>query len=250
MKKLILSLALTTVVGAFANDGDTYAEYGGEISLWPKDPGLFLFVNAQSRLPESSLAKPVKSLADEFYIDIRIKKGSGEAFDIRKSSALLKSYGAKGGIWIVDDPFLPVSLAAIEDGWGVLNVAPLLADAPAADRLERRLYKIVNRIFAEIHGVSDPLMMPACVTKQAVGIAGIDELACIDYSPEADSKISGFLAKLGYKQKKFGTYQDACEEGWAPKPTNAVQKAIWDKVHQLPTSPLTIKRESERKEKK
>lgn len=247
MKKLILSLALTTVVSAFATDKDPYAEYGGEISLWPKDPGLFLFVNAQTKLADEKLAKPIKKLADEFYIDIRAKNVPSETFDIRKSPAMLKSYGAKGGIWVVDDPLLPVSLAAIEDGWGILNVAPLLADAPADAKLDKRLVKIVNRLFGEIHGVSDPTMMPACVTKQAVGLAGVDELVCADYSPDADSKISGFLAKLGYKQRKYGTYQDACEEGWAPKPTNAVQKAIWDKVHQLPTKPLTIQRESERK---
>ena len=59
MKKLILSLALTTVVSAFATDKDPYAEYGGEISLWPKDPGLFLFVNAQTKLADEKLAKPI-----------------------------------------------------------------------------------------------------------------------------------------------------------------------------------------------
>ena len=176
MKKLILSLALTTVVSAFATDKDPYAEYGGEISLWPKDPGLFLFVNAQTKLADEKLAKPIKKLADEFYIDIRAKKVPSETFDIRKSPAMLKSYGAKGGIWVVDDPLLPVSLAAIEDGWGILNVAPLLADAPADAKLDKRLVKIVNRLFGEIHGVSDPTMMPACVTKQAVGLAGVDEL--------------------------------------------------------------------------
>ncbi|MBR4617332.1 MAG: hypothetical protein IKO55_17115, partial [Kiritimatiellae bacterium] len=73
---------------------------------------------------------------------------------------------------------------------------------------------------------------------------GVDNLVCATYSPEACSKISNFLALAGYKRCNVGTYYDACEEGWAPPPTNAVQKAIWDKVHQLPTKPLTIKRES------
>ena len=157
MKKLMFTLALTTVVSAFATDKDPYAEYGGEISLWPKDPGTFLFVNAQSRLSEAMWAKPIKLLRDEFNVDIRTKAVSSETFDIRKSSALLKGYGAIGGIWIVDDPLLPVSLAAIESGWGVLNVAPILADTPAADKLDKRFRKVVNRLFAEIHGVSDPL---------------------------------------------------------------------------------------------
>ena len=44
-------------------------------------------------------------------------------------------------------------------------------------------------------------------------------------------------------------YRKACEEGWAPQPTNDVQKAIWDKVHAMPTEPLKIKPETKKQEK-
>ena len=30
------------------------------------------------------------------------------------------------------------------------------------------------------------------------------------------------------------------QQGWAPAPTNEVQQAIWDKVHQIPDKPITI----------
>ena len=250
MKRLMFS-AMLAATAALASSADDLAEYGGEISLWPKDPGLFLFVNAQKRVSADALEAPVGALAGEFYIDMRMKQVEPVAqFDIRKAAAELAAFGAKGGIWIVDDPLLPVSLAATESGWGVLNVFPLLADAPGAEKLGKRLLKFASRLFADIHGASDPVMMPGCVTKQAVGLEGVDALNCSTFSPEATSKVSSFLAKMGYKQKKQGTYLDACEEGWAPAPTNAVQKAIWDKVHQLPTKPLTIKRESERRGKK
>ena len=36
------------------------------------------------------------------------------------------------------------------------------------------------------------------------------------------------------------TYKRACREGWAPTPTNDVQRAIWEKVHAIPDKPLTI----------
>ena len=36
------------------------------------------------------------------------------------------------------------------------------------------------------------------------------------------------------------TYIKACEEGWAPAPTNDIQKAIWDKVHAAPKNPMKI----------
>ena len=44
-------------------------------------------------------------------------------------------------------------------------------------------------------------------------------------------------------------YLVAVQEGWAPQPTNDVQKAIWDKVHALPTEPIKIKPEEKKTEK-
>ena len=51
------------------------------------------------------------------------------------------------------------------------------------------------------------------------------------------------------KPYRLTTYRKACEEGWANPPTNDVQKAIWDKVHALPTEPLKIKPEEKKTEK-
>ena len=45
---------------------------------------------------------------------------------------------------------------------------------------------------------------------------------------------------LGAYVKRRTSYQKACEEGWAPLPTNDVQKAIWDKVHAVPKNPMKI----------
>lgn len=236
MKKLMIAFALAAA-SAFAADDD--AQYGGQIKVWPKDPGLFLFVNAQSRVSGDPIEKPVAALAREFRIDIR-KIAGGAGLDVRKVPEELKKLGAKGGIWIVDDPVLPVCLSATEDGWGVINVAPILADSPDAAKVEKRMLKYINRTFGNIHGVGDSLMMPGCVMKLAVGVAGVDALECPTFSPEAHGKISNWLLKSGYKSFKSGLYYDACEEGWAPAPTNAVQKQIWDKVHQMPTKPIKI----------
>jgi hypothetical protein len=35
-------------------------------------------------------------------------------------------------------------------------------------------------------------------------------------------------------------YKLACEEGWAPAPTNEYQKAIWDETHAIPANPMKI----------
>ena len=247
MTKTIALLLFSAASPVFLGAADADIELGGDIAVWPKDPGRFLFVNSQKRVDSATLGKPIERLCSDFAVNI--VKVDGAAPDIRTIPASLNGLGANGAIWIVDDPALPISLTAPENGWGILNVAPLLADSPDAAKLEKRVSKFVFRTFANINGIGDSAMMPACVMKQAVGVEGVDSLVCATYSPEACAKIASFLAMSGYKRCNVGTYYDACEEGWAPPPTNAVQKAIWDKVHQLPTKPLTIRRESERKGK-
>lgn len=242
MKKIIA--IVTAFIVGFVLAGD---ELGGNIVVWPKDPGLFLFVNCQTQLSEKQVQESVSKLAREFSIDVRAVEGVFPG--IKGVTTELVNLKAKGAIWIIDDESMPVSLTAAEDGWGVLNVAKILKDNPDQQKLSKRFTKYINRTFAYVNGVSDSPMMPACVMNQAVGMAGVDALLCSTYSPEACSKIANYITLAGYKRCRRGTYYDACEEGWAPKPTNEVQKKIWDKVHQLPTKPLVIKPESKRKMK-
>lgn len=55
------------------------------------------------------------------------------------------------------------------------------------------------------------------------------------------------MAKWGALWKRFGVkkearvpYSLACQQGWAPAPTNEYQKAIWNKIHAMPTAPIKI----------
>ena len=243
MKRLVLS-AVASCAAALAYAAEP-ADLGGNLEIWPKDHGTFLFVNTQPVVPTTPFVRIVKRLSDDFNIDIRLI--SGDTPDLRAVPTRLAELNAKGAIWIVNEPMLPLVLAACENGWGILNVAPILADAPSQEKIDGRIVRVANRLFAYIHGAYDSTMMPQCVLKEAHGIDGIDALICRDYSPEAFSKVSSFLAGAGYRQARRGTYYDACEEGWAPAPTNDVQKAIWDKVHQMPTKPIRILPESKRR---
>ena len=241
MNRIVFATAVFAACAALGGDDD---DLGGDIVVWPKDPGRFLFVNAQKKVADEVLARPVSSVSADFGIDVR--KVEGAAPDLHAVPETLRKLGAKGALWIVDDPSLPIALVAAEDGWGVLNMAPLTKDSPDSEKLGKRVAKFIYRTFANINGIGDSSMMPACVMKQAVGVEGVDNLVCATYSPEACSKIGCYLKMAGYKRCNRGTYYDACEEGWAPAPTNAVQKAIWDKVHALPTAPLKIKPEAKK----
>ena len=237
MKKMAIAAAALCACSLFAAE----EEDGGQLEIWPKDHGRFLFVNAQSAVKKELLEAPVSVISSEFSFDVKLVEGTAPV--ARAAQAELKKLGAKGAMWIVNDPALPISLCACEDGWAFLNVASFADDK---EKLARRCEKLVFRTFANIHGIGDSQMMPQCVMKTAVGLAGIDELVCREYSPEAIMKIGAFMAQAGYKQCRRGSYYDACEEGWAPLPTNDVQKAIWAKVHAMPTQPIRILPESKR----
>ncbi len=218
-------------------------DLGGYIRFVPKDAGKFFFVNGQSVVERDVILAEVNRIAQDVNFDIQMIEGS--APDIQNVSERLQCLGAKGAVWIVNDIKLPRVLAAIEDGWAILNVAQMVKDVDR-EKINNRMIKEMNRTFAVIHGAMDPVMMPACALKPAVGLNGLDALVCKEMSPMTVAKVSFYMVGAGYKKVKSGTYYDACEEGWAPAPTNEMQKAVWDKVHQLPTKPLSIMRESER----
>ena len=71
---------------------------------------------------------------------------------------------------------------------------------------------------------------------------GVQEL---DFAQEKlpidiQDSIKKYLSAAGVTPLRRTIYRRACQEGWAPAPTNDVQKAIWDKVHAIPKTPMKI----------
>ena len=54
------------------------------------------------------------------------------------------------------------------------------------------------------------------------------------------SKIDASAEKRGLRPEIVAEYYEACEQGWAPPPTNDVQKAIWEATHTVPATPMKI----------
>ena len=72
-----------------------------------------------------------------------------------------------------------------------------------------------------------------------------------EYKESISSAVKAVRSPLcaSVTQRSVTNYRTAVKEGWAPQPTNDVQKAIWDKVHAMPTEPLKIKSETKKQEK-
>ena len=69
-----------------------------------------------------------------------------------------------------------------------------------------------------------------CVMRDIQSLSDLDEKPIAIISPEPLMRIDPTLRKLGLAKTRRATYKRACEEGWAPAPTNDWQKAVWQKV--------------------
>lgn len=74
----------------------------------------------------------------------------------------------------------------------------------------------------------------------------LDRIPVLQPCPEPFNKMIDSAKAYGINTIAIATYRTACQQGWAPAPTNDVQKAIWDEVHTLPSEPIKIKPESKK----
>ena len=142
---------------------------------------------------------------------------------------------------------VPALLAAPEEAWAQVNVKPLLADNPDETTLRQRTIKEMWRALGLSLGCAYSATQP-CVMSEVRSLSDLDAIPRI-MGPEAQSKVDVTARRRGVVPIQYVSYRQACEEGWAPAPTNDVQKAIWDKVHAMPTEPIKIKPEEKKTEK-
>ncbi len=185
----------------------------------------------------------IRGIADQFntglniYIDFSDLEPNDNPFKLAENALAIPHTGI--ATIIVDDPNLPPLLSAMENGWAILNIRHLRDDLPPKAVYELRLRKEINRAFALAAGAGLSFNKP-CVMEPVYKMSDLDAISFPVMSPEAMSKVSQACAKRGIAPVRIETYRTACKEGWAPAPTNDVQKAIWKETHTIPDKPLTI----------
>ena len=186
--------------------------------------GRVTFANRQTRLAESEIASACET----------IEKAT-------KCKAVIgTSEGAKVLIEVIDDLTSPIMTAYPEDYKAVVNVGKL--DKNLKGKALERFYpsrcrKELLRAFCFACGAGG-----SQYPNNIMAIGDITELDLYDEFIPGDtaSTCELRLAKVGVTPIRFATYAKACREGWAPSPTNDQQRAIWDKIHQIPDKPMTI----------
>ena len=226
-----------------ANRARQLAAQGGLVTK--VTPGKVIrVVNAQKIVPEASLNEVAVQLTGMLSLPVELT-ASTETDPAR----LLD--GKTAAVVIVreagDSSRL---LVAPEDCWAVVNVTALRADSPDVGLLQIRTAKEVCRAMALVLGASDSMMQP-CLMTSIRSLKDLDDNPCVRLSPYPCNKMIENAGRLGVEMRIRTTYKRACEEGWAPAPTNDVQKAIWEKVkadkERGPTSPIRIKPPNQKK---
>ena len=203
---------------------------GGEKIAKPgTQRGAITIVNAQGRASQDWIAAATEYLRRETNYNIVLRPGE---FDAAKPAV-----HGQMTVYVIDDPDLPRSVVAPEDRWAYCNVAKIYSEKPAF--FEARTKKSLSRAFAMLCGG-----MSSSYSISLVGpMPKVDDLDVIPTEQipvDVTVRMEPYMEKFGVSPAVMKPYRMACEEGWAPAPTNDVQRAIWEKVHAIPDKPLTI----------
>lgn len=230
-----------------ARDERVMAKTGGFLQQKASGPQLLL-VDARER-PSGAIDEVARLYKLGAHLDANVEKtprGDKAAYDFAKS--LSDSKKPLMTLVVFDgDPSFPALAVYPEERIGLVNADRLKGgDDPAAP--EVRVAKEIWRAMGFIGGVGfsqheNDMMQPYYTLKE------LDGNIHAYIQPMNMAKMGRFWKRFGVKKEARVPYLVACQEGWAPQPTNDVQKAIWDKVHALPTAPIKIKPEEKKTEK-
>lgn len=216
---------------------------GGFILRVPETAGFFNVINAQRKVPATTLEPFVRDMGRFTSTIVRLVE-LDKAITLTNATEVLKKSGAGGCVFIVDEPTFPISLVAQEAKWGFVNVAALSGAGVDEKILSLRTAREAWRVFALVTGAGDT-SMGHCLLKPVFAPDDLDNINANSISPEPLLVMTEHMKAMGVNQVTRCTYLEACREGWAPAPTNEYQRAIWEKVkadkERGPTNPITIK---------
>jgi hypothetical protein len=211
--------------------------YGGIIQVPNSQKGRIVIINAQRKLPLSN----IRAGMDEFAqtLKFRVEFINGEPTTSEKASAYMEKIGADVAVFIQENSESKVTiLSAPEQRWTILNASAINADARSDEFAAARIRKELMRGFLCAAGTMNSQYQGSIMAaiKEPKDLDKMLEAAPVDAIQRAIESLKVY----GVTPQEMSTYKKACQEGWAPAPTNEFQKAIWDKVHAAPKNPMKI----------
>lgn len=214
---------------------------GGVIRKEGTSKGYFVFVNNQSKIALKDIASSLETIDKQVRVNVKVITNHTASLSTAKE--VITAAGGQVGVILLEDDTLPALLSAPEEGYSIINITKLMDSD--IEKLAKRTRCEILRGFGLAAGamyaaqgdfVLQPIRKPHDLDSLKREEFGISMLRIFPLS----------LPYYGISQWYQTTYHKACEEGWAPAPTNEYQKAIWDKIHAMPTAPIKIKPETKK----
>ena len=187
-------------------------------------------VDAQRTIPRAGLRRAVDAVLVHLHMPFAIEAADGSESAEAAVRRVVKDGRAGVVLAFVDGEIDRQGWLAEDAATGawLVNVAALGRGANRgvlAERVRKMLWRSLGRALGLDEGGG-----PASVLDRARTLAELDAIKAPTPSPMQHNAMVDRLEKRGVKMVKVGTYRTACQQGWAPEPTNDVQRAIWEQV--------------------
>ena len=238
MKHSILALIALLAVTAVADRPKGVEIVGGTLTRPDALTGKAIVVNAQKVVPSDLLTNTIHTLNKSLNTKILVQ--DSEPLQIKEMKGKVKELKAQEAVFIIHDPECPSAImVAPEDNWAMVNVAALAADNAKPTFVAARTNKEFLRSFLILCGAFDS-SYDNSVMHGVKDLSDLDKIVKVSPPLDVVGRVRKYLYARGIETRLPATYLKACQEGWAPAPTNDIQKAIWDKVHAVPATPMKI----------
>ena len=215
---------------AKARRAEAQRKLGGYLYA-PSTGNVVRVCNLQNTIPLNEIHQATDKMVAHLGFRIEV---CGTLPDDKRTAAMIE---------LVENGTDPTLLIAPEDSFGRLNVARLTIDAPSARRLNQRFVKELWRVLCMTLGCYKSNYSP-CIMRNIFSLSDLDKDPAVMPCPEVYDKVQSTCQTLNVDMLRKVSYKRACIEGWAPAPTNDIQKAIWEQVkadkERGPTNPLKI----------
>ena len=201
--------------------------YGGKIRQPNSERGEIVFVNSQKTVEASVLAKAIDKIERQFKYIVKVSDKDVDA-SASRLVVRLEDLDRKERVLLAPESF-----------WVSVNVKSLAADNPPKAILADRFEKEVRRAFAFVCGGTCGTE-PGGICRMVNSLSDLDAIPGLDFALDVEARIVNNMNETEVKPYRIAKYSEAVQEGWAPAPTNEFQKAIWDKVHAMPATPMKI----------
>lgn len=254
MKNLIFTLLAAAAVcgSAFAEDAakpqmsradkmrlSQMKRFGGFLVHPTSSKGRIVIANAQTKYGDDQIARVIKSFTE--LTRVRVETVKSEKPALANVSEAAAKLDAQAVVFVTDDPAYPALLHAPEDGWAIVNVAKLAEGAADENVAKRRFRCELGRGLSYLSGAANSTF-PGSLMTGVTAAKGLDHVSDEMPPVEVAARFPDYLKGFGITPVLKVSYRQACQEGWAPQPTNDFQKAIWNEVYAVPNKPIKIEK--------